>query len=163
MNELWKFARLCPQALNAGARSAGRYSNTSLGCLSATVIHHKPQMYGPSRAGAARGECSIHAPAAWQGMAHVRFAGLVQFSTSRLVGLRYLGRGLRGSGLFGLRGRVNARLANCQSADDLICHLSQPLPSHFVAPSRYVPNVAAEPMNAVHEIQTSHPGEPNDR
>ncbi len=31
-----------------------------------TVAHHKPQMYGPSRAGHARGVCSIHAPAAWQ-------------------------------------------------------------------------------------------------
>jgi hypothetical protein len=59
---------------------------------------HKQQMYGPSRAGRARGECSIHAPVAVydaQGGRHVPFVGSaksMRAGTARcLTSLNWLG------------------------------------------------------------------------
>jgi hypothetical protein len=93
-----------------------------------TVTPNKPQMYGPSRAGQARGECSIHAPAAWQGPESLltRVGSVRKRFSLALTLPRSTCRGLRGSGPFPIFGSQPRRQA--------IADLPEPIHSKISVP-----------------------------
>ena len=95
-----------------------------------TITPNKPQMYGPSRAGQARGECSIHAPAAWQDpeslLTRVGSSHRSCFSLTKTLP-RSTCRGLRGSGFFPILGSQPRRQAIADLPE--VIHSKAPVPS----------------------------------